>query len=115
MMNLSPEAVRSAIRDVISNCIYGVDLNPMAVELCKVNLWMEALEPGKPLSFLDHRIKCGNSLVGLDTMERLKEGIPDDAFKPVTGDDKSVASRIKALNKRQRKELKSGQMLMMMV
>ena len=36
----------------------------MAVELCKVSLWMEALEPGKPLSFLDHRIQCGNSLIG---------------------------------------------------
>ena len=109
----APEAVKSALRDVIGKCIYGVDLNEMAVELCKVNLWMEALEPGKPLSFLDHHIKCGNSLVGIDTMERLKDGIPDDAFKPVTGDDKTVASRIKALNKRQRKELKSGQMLMM--
>ncbi|RJR07144.1 restriction endonuclease [Candidatus Parcubacteria bacterium] len=110
----APESVRKALRDVIGRCIYGVDLNEMAVELCKVNLWMEALEPGKPLSFLDHHVKCGNSLVGLDTMERLKDGIPDDAFKPVTGDDKTVASRIKALNKRQRKESQSGQMLMLL-
>jgi len=110
----APEAVRKALRDVIGRCIYGVDLNEMAVELCKVNLWMEALEPGKPLSFLDHHIKWGNSLVGLDTMERLEEGIPDEAFKPVTGDDKSVASKIKALNKRQRKESRAGQMLMLL-
>lgn len=60
----SPDAVRKAIRDVIGHCIYGVDVNPMAVELCKVNLWLEALDPGKPLSFLDHRIQCGNSLLG---------------------------------------------------
>ena len=58
----SPDALRKALRDVIGHCIYGVDVNPMAVELCKVNLWLEALDPGKPLSFLDHRIQCGNSL-----------------------------------------------------
>ena len=61
----SPEAVRHALRDVIGRCIYGVDINPMSVELCKVSLWMESLEPGKPLSFLDHHIQCGNSLLGV--------------------------------------------------
>ena len=50
---------------------------------------MEALEPGKPLSFLDHRIQCGNSLLGA-TPALLREGIPDDAFKPIEGDDKKV-------------------------
>ena len=60
----SPADLRSALRDVIRHCIYGVDINAMAVELCKVALWMESLEPGKPLSFLDHHIQCGNSLVG---------------------------------------------------
>ena len=59
-----PEARRKALRDVIGHCIYGVDINPMSVELCKVNLWMEAIEPGKPLSFLEHHIQCGNSLLG---------------------------------------------------
>jgi len=62
----SPPVIRHALREVIAHCIYGVDLNPMAVELCKVNLWLEALEPGKPLTFLDAHIKCGNSLVGWD-------------------------------------------------
>ena len=61
----SPAMIRHALREVIAHCIYGVDINPMAVELCKVNLWLEALEPGKPLSFLDAHIKCGNSLVGV--------------------------------------------------
>ena len=46
----SPEATRHALRDVVGRCLYGVDVNPMAVELCKVSLWMEALEPGRPLS-----------------------------------------------------------------
>ena len=50
----APEARRKALRDVVGRCIYGVDINPMAVELCKVSLWMEAIEPGKPLSFLEH-------------------------------------------------------------
>ena len=60
----SPEDYQHALRDVIGRCLYGVDINPMAVELCKVSLWMEAIEPGKPLSFLDHHIQCGNSLLG---------------------------------------------------
>ena len=58
------EALRTALRDVVTHCIYGVDINPMAVELAKVSLWLEALEPGKPLGFLDARIKCGNALIG---------------------------------------------------
>src|ERR1017187_2272971 len=79
-----PEAQRKAIRDVIGHCIYGVDVNPMAVELCKVSLWMEALEPGKPLSFLEHRIQSGNSLLGA-TPALLAQGIPDEAFTPIEG------------------------------
>jgi len=59
----SPIAIRSALRDVIGHCIYGVDINPMAAELCKVSLWMEAMVPNKPLSFLDHHIRVGNSLL----------------------------------------------------
>ena len=97
----APEAVRTALRDVIGHCIYGVDINPMAVELCKVSLWMEALEPGKPLSFLDHRIQCGNSLIGA-TPALLKDGIPDDAFKPIEGDDKAVCSEYRKHNKQER-------------
>jgi hypothetical protein len=99
----SPEATRTALRDVIGHCIYGVDINPMAVELCKVSLWMEALEPGKPLSFLEHRIQCGNSLIGA-TPALLQHGIIDDAFKPIEGDDKAVCFEYKRNNKEERKE-----------
>lgn len=88
----SPEAVREAIRDVVAHCIYGVDKNPLAVELCRVALWLEAHTPGKPLTFLDHHVRCGDSLVGVFDLEVLKEGIPDEAFKPVSGDDKKVVS-----------------------
>lgn len=89
---------RHALRDVIGRCIYGVDLNPMAVELCKVSLWLEAIEPGKPLSFLDHHIQCGNSLLGT-TPALLSEGIPDRAFEPKEGDDKSLCRIYKRQNK----------------
>ena len=51
-------------RRVVETCVYGVDLNPMAVELAKVSLWLHTVAKGKPLSFLDHHIRCGNSLVG---------------------------------------------------
>lgn len=61
----APDQVSHAFRDVVARCLYGVDINPMAVELCKIALWLETLEPGKPLGFLDHHIQCGNSLVGV--------------------------------------------------
>ncbi|NLE40121.1 MAG: hypothetical protein GX621_19065, partial [Pirellulaceae bacterium] len=51
-------------RHVLKRCIYGVDLNPMAVELAKVSLWLDAFTIGAPLSFLDHHLRCGNSLIG---------------------------------------------------
>jgi hypothetical protein len=97
----SPDALRAALRDVIAHCIYGVDMNPDAVELCKVSLWMEALEPGKPLSFLDAHIKCGNSLIGVAPGMDIDE-IPDEAFNPVTGDHKPTATSLKKRNKRER-------------
>ena len=55
-----------ARREVVRNCIYGVDLNPMAVELAKLSLWLATVASNKPLSFLDHRLRCGNSLIGPD-------------------------------------------------
>ncbi|MEU5365855.1 DNA methyltransferase [Streptomyces sp. NPDC005925] len=84
------ECVREALHDVIARCVYGVDLNPMAVELAKVSLWMEALEPGKALGFLDAHVKLGNGLIGA-TPALLRQGIPDAAFKAVEGDVATVA------------------------
>ena len=91
------EALRTALRDVVKHCIYGVDVNPMAVELAKVSLWLEALEPGKPLGFLDAHIKCGNALIGA-TPALIDQGIPDEAFKPVEGDDPQWAARSQRAN-----------------
>ncbi|TDB73394.1 Eco57I restriction-modification methylase domain-containing protein [Micromonospora sp. KC723] len=95
------DAVRHALHEVVARCIYGVDINPMAVELAKVSLWMEALEPGKPLSFLDAHVKCGNALIGA-TPALLKQGIPDAAFKPIEGDDKMYAKGLEKQNAQQR-------------
>src|SRR5439155_11328788 len=58
-----------ARREVVSRCIYGVDLNPLAVELAKVSLWLSTVSRDKPLSFLDHRLKRGNSLIGAKLTE----------------------------------------------
>jgi hypothetical protein len=85
----TPESVRSALRDVIGHCVYGVDINPMAVELCKVALWMEALEPGKPLSFLDAHVRVGNALLGA-LPGLVLAGVRDAAFAAVRGDDFGV-------------------------
>ena len=73
----------------------------MAVELCKVSLWLEALEPGKPLSFLDAHIKCGNSLIG-STPELVSAGIPDSAFEPLDGDDGRTARALRDRNAQER-------------
>lgn len=96
-----PEVLRHALRDIIKHCLYGVDVNEIAVELCKVGLWMETLDPGKPLNFLDHRIKCGNSLIGTTPL-LMQDNIPDDAFKPTTGDDKAYCISIRKQNKKER-------------
>lgn len=93
-----PEAVREATRDVIEHCLYAVDVNPLAVELCKLALWIEGHHPGRPLSFLDHHVRCGNSLIGLRRLDVLRDGIPDQAYAPVTGDDKRIAASIRKEN-----------------
>ena len=95
----SPDDYRHALREAVGRCVYGVDLNPMAVELCKVSLWMEAVEPGLPLTFLDSHIQCGNALLGT-TPELMAKGIPDSAWEPIEGDDRKAASALKKRNRR---------------
>lgn len=95
----SPTAYRAGVRDAIRNSIYGVDKNPLAVELCKVSLWLEAHVPGEPLNFLDHHIKCGDSIVGLAHKEELLNGIATEAFKKLPGDDADVAKRLAKTNR----------------
>jgi hypothetical protein len=90
---------RRALRDVVRLCVYGVDRNPMAVELSRVALWIETVEPGKPLGFLDANLRCGDSLLGVISLEALRHGIPEVAYKPLAGDDKTVARVFAARNK----------------
>lgn len=97
---------RHALREVACRCLYGVDRNPMAVELTKVALWIEALEPGRPLAFFDAQIRCGDSLIGVFSRAMLREGLPDEAYKPLTGDDKELSRRYARLNKEQRDRAK---------
>ncbi|MEI6103765.1 MAG: N-6 DNA methylase [Methanothrix sp.] len=67
---IAEQDVHWARREVVRNCIYGVDLNPMAVELAKLSLWLTTVASNKPLSFLDHHLRCGNSLIGAE-LDRL--------------------------------------------
>jgi hypothetical protein len=71
-----------------------------------VALWLESHTGDKPLTFLDHRIRCGDSLVGVFDLEGLKDSIPDKAFEPLEGDDRATA---RALARRNREE-RTGQM-----
>ncbi|MCY4332544.1 MAG: N-6 DNA methylase [Cyanobacteria bacterium MAG CAR1_bin_15] len=89
---------RPALRDVARCCLHGVDKNPMAVELARVALWIETVTPGLPLGFLDGQIRCGDALLGLVDLSVLENGIPDAAYKPLTGDHKATAKRCKKLN-----------------
>ncbi len=108
----SPIETQQALRDVVSHCIYGVDVNPMAIELAKVSLWLECHVPGQPLTFLDHHLKCGNSLLGIHEptltswdptlAESQRGGIPDSAFKVLNGDDKSAVDGFKRSNRQLR-------------
>lgn len=96
------EDFRHALRDVVRACIYGVDRNPMAVELAKVALWIETVDPGKPLGFLDANIRCGDALFGVFELKALEKGIPDAAYKPLAGDDKATAKYYAQRNKDER-------------
>jgi len=106
----SPGFYQRSLRDVIGRCLYGVDINPMAAELCRVSLWLEALEPGKPLSFLDHHIRVGNSLLGT-TPELIRGGLPDEAFAPIEGDERSVCAQLKRRNRAERAGFVQGDLL----
>jgi hypothetical protein len=70
----------------VERCIYGVDINPLAVEFARVSLWVETLDPDLPFSFLDHKIKVGNSLVGC-WLDRV-EDYPVKAWEREGGDGK---------------------------
>lgn len=95
----SGEDFRHALRDVVAHCIYGVDRNPMALELARMALWLETMTPDRPLGFIDHHLACGDALLGLMNLSVLRHGIPNTAFKAVGDDDKEVCKKLVARNR----------------
>jgi len=71
-------------RMIMKHCVYGVDINPLAVELAKVSLWLDSFTIGTPLTFLDHHIRCGDSLIGL-WMENIAPKVFDTTLERWTG------------------------------
>ncbi|MAG36468.1 MAG: hypothetical protein CL878_09525, partial [Dehalococcoidia bacterium] len=107
----TPDVVHLAVRDAITHCVYGVDKNPLAVDLCKVALWIEGHWRGKPLTFLDHRVKLGDSLVGVMDLDTVEQGIPTDAYKPVTGDDRATVRNLQRENREELRRLQQTGMV----
>jgi hypothetical protein len=112
---VKPQDYRHALREVISCCIFGVDRNPMAVELARTALWLEGFEEGRPLSFLDHHLQVGDALLGLTDLKALEHGIAKDAYKALSGDDKDLCkAQVKANSaglKQLERDLQRGQIL----
>ena len=94
----TPDDYQRALREVVRRCIHGVDANPLAVEICKVGLWMESIEPGLPLTFLESHVRRGNSLVGA-SRALMGEQVPDAAWAVLEGDDRKVARALKRRNR----------------
>ena len=94
----TPDDYQHALRDVVRRCIYGVDMNPLAVEICKVGLWMESIDPGLPLTFLESHIRCGNSLIGT-SRALMGDEVPDVAWAVLKGDDGKVTRSLKRRNR----------------
>jgi len=110
LVHPSDDELRNARRTVLMHCVYGVDRNPLAVELAKISLWLHAFVKDRPLTFLDHRIKCGDSLIGARPWV-VSEGINPDAFTPLKGqkatgippEDREVAKRLRQVTLERRK------------
>lgn len=100
------EGDRQEIRRLVARrCLYGVDVNPTAVMLAKLSLWLATLAPGRPLTFLDHHLRCGNSLIGIDperaaaapSAARGGVALPlfdDDAYRSASTESASSLARL---------------------
>jgi len=94
-----------ARRSVVEHCIYGVDINPTAVELAKMSLWLNTFSKDKPFTFLDHKLKCGNSLVGVFHGWEDTSVIPPEVYKAsnnVSNEWKATLSGLKRINSQYR-------------
>jgi len=102
---VNPQEYRRALRKVVSHCIFGVDRNPMAIELARMALWLESYAEGQPLSFLDHHLQVGDALLGLTDFNTLELGISNDAFKALSGDDREVCNELWKNNRQALRQL----------
>jgi hypothetical protein len=73
-----------AVRSVVANCLYGADINDMAVEMCKLSLWLVSLDRDLPFSFVDDKVFLGNSLLGLTSLDQLRRLHIDPSRVPTT-------------------------------
>jgi hypothetical protein len=105
-----------AKRIVAERCIYGVDVNPLAVELAKVSLWLATLSYDRPLSFFDHHLRCGNSLLGaplrddIGTLTSARiQVIPQEAFGDFGKESVATRERLKKAYRRNAAELRAAE------
>ena len=109
---VTPQRRAEHRRLVAEHCLYGVDLNPMAVELAKLSLWLETLAEGRPLTFLDHRIRCGNSLIGarLRDLDTLPEAAFAIKLKNHTKAQSKALADLRRRNGKDLDEIAAGQL-----
>lgn len=77
---VTEEYCLQAMREVVARCLYGVDINEMAVEMCKLSLWLVSLDRRRPFSFVDNKVFVGNSLIGLTSIDQLAARRVDGRF-----------------------------------
>ncbi len=101
--------VIEARRQIIEHCLYGVDINPMAVEMAKLSLWLVSMDPVRPFTFLDDRLMCGDSLLGITSLDQLeymhldpKRGreIHERSPVPFTAGVQSLVKEVAAIRRR---------------
>jgi len=97
--NQSPDPLRRAMREVVANCVYGVDVSGEAVERARDRLRAAAAVPGMTPPFLDGHVRPGNALIGASP-EMIEGGVPDEAFRPADGDDRGYARSLRRANAR---------------
>jgi hypothetical protein len=73
MTNILDERINEARRLIAEKCLYGVDINPLAVELAKLSIWLVTISKGRPFGYLDHNLKSGDSLLGIHDIDQLRE------------------------------------------
>ena len=91
-------------REVVLRCLYGVDISSKATALTKFMLWLHTMDKGKPLAFLDTKIRTGNSLYGVLDLSVLTKGIPEGAYEVLMGDKRKQAIKLQRKNKEEQKK-----------